>query len=71
MANCESCRFWSEMVAQSKGYEIEALCLNPQSPFRMKYTMEKNGCKQWRENIFGAVDEPGIEEMYFNDNQPF
>lgn len=49
---CQDCRFWSEMVAQSIGCSpIEALCLNEESPLRMKMTTELNGCQFGKERV--------------------
>jgi hypothetical protein len=61
---CKDCRFWSEMIARSIGCgPIEALCLCEESPLKMKMT-ELNGCKHGKENLFGAIDTPGIGEAY-------
>jgi hypothetical protein len=65
MEKCESCRYWSEMIAQSEGYEVAALCLSSRSPHYSKYTIGKNGCNDWAENYLGAVDAPGVSiDMY-------
>lgn len=64
---CQDCRFWSEMVAQSIGCgPIEALCLNEESPLRIKMTTELNGCQFGKENLYGAIDAPGNENAYNN-----
>ena len=62
---CQDCRFWSEMVAASTGCgPIKALCLCEDSPLRMKMTTEINGCQHGKENLFGAIDAPGIGNAY-------
>lgn len=58
---CETCRFWSQMVAQSIGCRpVEALCLDVDSPNRMKMVTGNATCIMWAENTKGAVDQPGV-----------
>lgn len=61
---CKNCRFWSDMIAQSWGNGLEALCLcSPNSPGGSmgpktgKFTTEHFTCSSWRENTHGAIDE--------------
>lgn len=56
--NCHGCRYWSELIAQSRGAGIEALCLNPQSANSGKYMSDRKSCDQWEEGSLGAVDSP-------------
>ena len=66
---CENCRYWSQMVAQSVGNGMEALCLNDNSNDNLKdrgegvptlgeYTGEHFVCVYWKLNKYGAWDEP-------------
>lgn len=55
---CENCRFWSQMVAQSIGNGLEALCLESHAPTFSQYTGVRFTCVFWKLNAHGAVDEP-------------
>ena len=56
---CDTCRFWSEMVAQSiGGGPMEALCLSETGPKFSKYTAGRMTCGNWKSNHYGAVDSP-------------
>lgn len=55
---CTTCRYWSQMVAQSIGHGMEALCLRDKAPSHSQYTGSKYVCILWAENIYGAWDEP-------------
>jgi hypothetical protein len=56
---CETCRFWSQMIAQSIGCgPIEALCLAPGGPMHGKFMRASDRCPWWKENTHGAYDEP-------------
>lgn len=64
---CSNCRYWSEMLAQSIGCgPIEAVCLAPDGPKRLKFTPSFYYCQSWRQNLFGAVDAPpgNLAEQY-------
>ena len=56
--NCAGCRYWSEMIAQSNGRAVEALCLNEASPCSGKYMVGSQTCPAFARNTFGAVDDP-------------
>jgi hypothetical protein len=59
--NCSGCRYWSEMLAQSQGHSIEAMCLGPKSKsnnFAGTYTFGNDSCGEWAKNTLGAVDDP-------------
>jgi hypothetical protein len=57
--NCESCRFWSELVARAIGAgPIEALCLAGDSPNHENYVRGNDHCQAWKLNNHGAVDDP-------------
>ena len=60
MTNCGTCRFWSEMCAQSIGCgPIEALCLADGGPKQGKFTTETFCCPKHKPNTFGAIDSYG------------
>lgn len=63
--NCKGCRYWSEMLAQSIGNGMEAVCLDPsKGPAKaMKYVPAWHSCDNWKSGHHGAVDEP-CEEGY-------
>lgn len=56
--NCAGCRYWSEMIAQSIGQGVEALCLSDEGPFSGNYVSEWQKCQAWKSGHFGAVDDP-------------
>lgn len=59
MSKCNSCRYWSEMVAQAFGCgPMEALCLAENGRYSNKYTTGRMSCDKWASNHFGAVDSP-------------
>ena len=50
MNKCETCKFWSESCARSIGCgPMEALCLNPASKNKGKYTEETETCSAFEE----------------------
>ena len=65
---CIDCRFWSEMVARSRNGNVEAVCLSENSPAKGQMMLETNGCEFGRFNIYGSIDEPGIQEVYDEDD---
>jgi len=71
--NCSGCRFWSEMLARVSGEDLEAMCINKESPKYTRYTSEIITCEKWLSGHLGAVDQPGdIEEiitMYKEDDK--
>lgn len=56
---CDTCRHWSEMVAQCKGGLIQALCLHPTAIDFSEYTTRYHSCDKWQDGHLGAVDQPG------------
>ncbi len=58
MRECRFCRYWSEMVAEARGPDILALCLNPESPRHAKWTGSGQGCEKGRDAPYGAIDDP-------------
>jgi len=57
--NCAGCRFWSEMIAQSRnGGDVEALCLAEEGPLAGKYVTARRTCSAWKSGHHGAVDDP-------------
>jgi len=58
MANtCETCRFWSDRIAHAGDTEMEAMCLNEDSPFYSTFVTENSWCPKWDYNAWGAIDE--------------
>lgn len=59
--DCRGCRYWSEMLAQAGGgiVGVQAMCISPDSPERMKYKNGRSTCDKWQSGHLGAVDEPG------------
>ena len=56
---CQTCRFWSEMLAQSIGCgPVEAVCLSQTGPRHGKYTTGRMTCSEWKSGHHGAVDAP-------------
>jgi hypothetical protein len=57
---CDSCRFWSEMIAYSHGGgPVMALCLGEGGPQKGKYKPPHGSCPGWKKKTeHGAVDEP-------------
>lgn len=55
VCECDGCKYWSELCAQQlSGSYLEALCLNPLSPYYSK--MASSGCVLY---VFGtSVDCP-------------
>ena len=64
MNYCNKCRFWSEMIAKNKGFSVQAMCLNKESPMFQKYMLGTQGCDNAMSNMFGAIDAPGNENAY-------
>jgi len=58
---CETCFFWSEMLAQSVGNGVQAVCLAPDGPRHGEYTGRRDSCPSHqfppRDNL-GAYDSP-------------
>jgi hypothetical protein len=58
MANtCETCRFWSDRIANAGNTGMEAMCLNEDSPFYSTFVTENSWCPKWDYNAWGAIDE--------------
>lgn len=56
---CETCRFWSQMCAQSlDGGPMEALCLSGDGPKAGRFVRATSSCSSWKSGHLGAVDEP-------------
>lgn len=57
---CQSCRYWSEMIAQASGSgPVTALCLNSKSEQSGKWVTGASRCEAWVDGPYGAVDQPG------------
>lgn len=55
---CDSCRFWSEMMAQVDGTVLEAVCLSGDGPYAGTFTPGARTCNKWKEAPLGSVDDP-------------
>lgn len=55
---CNTCRFWSEMLAQANGGPVEAYCLAEGGPYSGHYTTGRQHCDKWKHGLFGAIDSP-------------
>ena len=55
---CDTCRFWSEMMAQSIGKGIEAMCLSGTGSQAGKFTGSTMSCEAWKSGHHGSVDSP-------------
>lgn len=54
--NCKGCRFWSEMLAESRGNGLQAMCIaGPDSPHSGKYTSGHRTCDAWQEGSLRAA----------------
>jgi hypothetical protein len=67
---CQSCRYWSEMIAKAEGNGVEAYCLNRESPKSQTYTFGHNTCEKWVDGPYGAIDEPGGGDLYLLNFNP-
>ncbi len=67
---CKGCRFWSEMLAQSNGASVQAVCLASNSEHSGKFTPEHQSCGAWREGSLGAIDSPGGDPYEVEGEQP-
>lgn len=66
MATCETCRYWSSLVAESTvGSPTLALCLAPGQAQEMR--PGGHGCAAWRDAPYGSVDEPCDEPGPYPD----
>lgn len=54
MSTCEMCRHWSEML----GRGTRAVCLSPDGPRALQYTLASFRCDKYAKNYYGAVDSP-------------
>ncbi|MBV7408747.1 hypothetical protein [Maritimibacter sp. DP1N21-5] len=64
---CETCRYWSELIAHAQGGAVYAWCLNQTAPVPNaddRYTPSHHNCPQHAEATFGAIDMPGAAEAY-------
>ncbi len=56
---CEGCKFWSEMIAESKGGgPLKAMCLNDKASCYQDMVHE--GCNNREEGP--SIDEPGYSQ---------
>ena len=53
---CDSCRYWSEMLAEVRAGTIRAICLHPERTREWRPAWP--GCDQWRDAPLGAIDSP-------------
>lgn len=57
---CQTCRYWSEMVA-SFTTDLEAACLSGDGPHAGKMTPRWHSCPCWADGVLGAIDMPGVD----------
>ena len=57
---CETCRYWSEMVA-TYSTEIEALCMSDVGHHSGKMTRRAHSCPAWADGVLGAIDTPDTD----------
>ena len=60
---CESCRYWSDQIADLRGESLSAQCLLPGPAPAMKRATEV--CVAWGSNHLGAIDEPGRDPLRY------
>ncbi len=68
--DCRGCRFWSEMLAQSQGATIVALCLSRNGERNGKFTNGRQTCGAWASGHLGAIDEPGSNGTEYQNEEP-
>jgi hypothetical protein len=55
---CKTCRFWSELMAQSSSQGIQAMCLNFNSPHHQQWTLGEYCCPKWKSGHHSSIDDP-------------
>ena len=63
---CETCRYWSDKLAQARGNGVEAYCLNSESPHN-GYTPARASCGKWEDAPLGAVDSGSDEDPRYGN----
>jgi hypothetical protein len=57
MRKCRYCRFWSEMIAEARGRDVIALCINPDSENCFAMMRSGQGCDKGKDAPYGAIDD--------------
>lgn len=58
VSRCDSCRYWSDLIARSTGRgKIEAVCLSASSTFSGKYRRGVNHCARFAESFDRSIDD--------------
>lgn len=66
--NCQTCRFWSDKLAQAMGGgPIEAYCLSQDGPRRGRYTRGNQSCEKWQDAPLGAVDSGSDDDPRYGN----
>ena len=60
---CQTCCYWSELIAKTRGGVLVAMCLAASGPRAWRYTREDAGCATWEESREGAIDDPAAQAM--------
>ncbi len=65
--NCETCRFWSDKLAQAMGGPMEAYCLSQDGPLKARYTRALESCTAWQDAPLGAVDSGSDDDPRYGN----
>ncbi len=60
---CQTCCYWSELIAKTRGGVLVAMCLAANGPRAWRYTRDDAGCATWEEAREGAIDDPAAQAM--------
>ncbi len=60
---CQTCCYWSELIAKTRGGLLVAMCLAANGPRAWRYTRDDAGCPAWEEARDGAIDNPDTGEL--------
>lgn len=64
---CETCRYWSDLVARKRKNEIIALCLKTGAPFHARFCRARDYCPQWADGSRGSVDDPDLPKGVYDE----
>jgi hypothetical protein len=60
---CQTCCYWSELIAKTRGGLLVAMCLAADGPRAWRYTRNDADCPAWEEARDGAIDDPDTGEL--------
>lgn len=66
---CETCRFWSELIAEVRAGQVQAVCLADGGVYQGQYTGPGTRCDEWKASVFGSIDDPGIKGSPITDEE--